>query len=168
MNNADFLASLPQHIELFNNIYNRMLVGDADNTVIFKTAVDLRNNILSYSHEYYKIIISNFEAGSLEDKFKACQLWDSNLRIQLEDIKNRTGGKYFNGSGAIYREIKAYHPDIFNKKFASNEHTSYSDHAQNVSNLKDRCRQKYMDVQQSLRDDPNIQEAYNRFNNQNN
>lgn len=163
MNNTDVLTSLPESLALFNDTYNAMLDMNESNTVIFDMAVRLRNNIYNETHAYYKDILMYFKADTWEDRFKAFQLWDSDLGTQLEDIKDKTRNKFLHASSHIYKEIQANHPDIFNKKFVTSEGTNFQDLSKDVTSLREKCRGQYLDLQQSLRDDPKLQEAFNKF-----
>jgi hypothetical protein len=67
------VISLPEALATFNGAYNSMLDMD-ESTEVFQTAVRLRNNILNETHAHYTDILKCFEAGTLENKFKASQL----------------------------------------------------------------------------------------------
>lgn len=59
-------------------------------------------------------------------------------------------------------EMARNYPDTFSKKFDSSiEGKSYTEHSTEVSNLKVKCRNKYM----NLSNNPEFQEAWNRVKN---
>ena len=160
----DLLTSMPDTINLLNNAYNSLFDMNNNHITIFETALSLRNNAVLQSQIFYEAILKNLNDKSLEAKIAGCELWDSQIRIQLDEIRSKTIGFITDNKRGITDEMSRNHPDIFNKKYNSSiENKSFTNHAADVTRLRYNCRIKSLDLEHHSQ----FQEAWNKIKSKN-